>query len=56
MRVALCLLLVCAGAAAAAASNDEWKKPEFCGQRDCPRFQLVSSGWARLEAARAMGW
>ena len=55
MRVAVCLLLVCA-AAAVGASNDEWKKPEFCGQRDCPRFQLVSSVWAGLEAASAMGW
>ena len=41
MRVAVCLLVVCAGAAAAAAANDDWKKPDFCGQRDCPRFQLV---------------
>lgn len=41
MRLAVCLLLVCAGAAAAAAANDDWKKPDFCGQRDCPRFQLV---------------
>ncbi|KAI7838383.1 hypothetical protein COHA_007840 [Chlorella ohadii] len=54
MRVAVCLLLICAGAAAAAAANDDWKKPDFCGQRDCPRFQLrrpLRSGHAATRAA-----
>lgn len=52
MKFALaCCLLLCMGGGWAA----EWEKPSFCGERDCPRFQVVSEqGLMSFEASTAI--
>lgn len=40
----VCLLAFCASAATSTPIND-WEKPAFCKDRDCPRYETVSQAW-----------